>query len=86
MQKVLDNASRPVCEREFMMLMNTLPMSVEDNKDPGKIESLRTAQKALDAAMQKAVSSQIRMRVSRLLYVYRGAEEPVFAGQPFHNR
>lgn len=56
MQKVLDKASRPVYEREFMMLMNSLPMSVQDSNNAARAESLRTAQKALDAAMQKAVS------------------------------
>lgn len=57
-QKVLDQASKPLCEREFMVLMNTLPGSVRDTKDRGKMEAFQNAQKSLDAAMQKAVSLQ----------------------------
>lgn len=54
-QKVLDRASKPVCEREFMILMNTLPEEVSDTKNRTKMEAFQTAQKSLDVAMQKAV-------------------------------
>ncbi len=55
---MLDQASKPVCEREFMILMNTLPDSIRDTKDRGKMDALQKAQKSLDSAMQKAVSLQ----------------------------
>lgn len=58
-QKVLDHASTAVCEREFMMLMNALPEDVEDTKKPAKMETLRTAQKSLQVATQKAVSARL---------------------------
>lgn len=57
-QKVLDHASKAVCEREFMMLMNALPEDVEDTKEPTKMEALRTAQNSLQAATQKAVRAR----------------------------
>ncbi|CAM9271777.1 unnamed protein product [Ectocarpus sp. 4 AP-2014] len=55
-QKVLDHASTAMCEREFMMLMNALPEGVEDTKEPAKMETLRTAQKSLQVATQKAAA------------------------------
>lgn len=63
-QKVLDRASKAVCEREFMMLMNALPEDVEDTKVPAKMEALRTAQKSLQVATQKAVSARFTSSAS----------------------
>ncbi|CAM9199385.1 unnamed protein product [Hapterophycus canaliculatus] len=39
-----------------MVMMNTLPESVEDTKDVGKIEAFQAAQKNLEVAMQKAAA------------------------------
>eukprot|EP00752_Nemacystus_decipiens_P013850 g12296.t1 len=55
-QKVLDHASKPLCEREFMILMNSLPKSVSDTKNRTKVEAFQTAQKSLEVAMQKAAA------------------------------
>lgn len=55
-QKVLDQTGKKLCEREFMIMMNSLPQGVSDTKNQPKMEAFRAAQKSLDAAMQKAVS------------------------------
>lgn len=53
---MLDSASKKLCEKEFMVMMNSLPESVEDTKNVGKMEAFQLAQKNLEVAMQKAVS------------------------------
>lgn len=53
---MLDSASKTLCEKEFMVMINTLPESVQDTRDAGKMEAFQAAQKNLEVAMQKAVS------------------------------
>eukprot|EP00903_Cladosiphon_okamuranus_P015889 g14675.t1 len=57
-QKVLALASKPVCEKEFMMLMNTMPEEVSDAESRSKREAFQNAQYSLEVAMQKAAAHQ----------------------------